>query len=155
MLAFTSTCVHLYADASKSARQGSRKCFCKKLFGIRRASGISSVFYVSKPTPIKHHDFYSCASEKEAFSFVLACFASLGTRFARLFTFAKLPTQAWSPTLVKAQQTGFPKMFLKKTFWDVLIARFFRFFYVPKVSTYQTAWRNPVPIPTRRIKYIF
>ena len=40
---------------------------------------------------------------------------------------AKLPTQAWSPTLVKAQQTGFPKMFLKKTFWDVLIARFFRF----------------------------
>ena len=60
---------------------------------------------------------------------------------------AKLPTQAWSrapcwlllrladvspPTLVKAQQTGFPKMFLKKTFWDVLIARLFRFFTYPK-----------------------
>ena len=69
----------------------------------------------------------SFATVKEAFSFVLACFASLGTRYARLFAFAKLPTQAWSPTLVKAQQTGFPKMFLKKTFWDVLIARLFRF----------------------------
>ena len=28
----------------------------------------------------------------------------------------------------KTQQTGFPKMFLKKTFWDVLIAHLFRFF---------------------------
>ena len=48
ILGFLRTCVHLYADASKSARQGSRKCFCKKLFGIRRASGISSVFCVPK-----------------------------------------------------------------------------------------------------------
>ena len=93
---------------AKHNRQGSQKCFCKKLFGIRRASGISSVFFtypkfppikhqkidkifldfhsytslsqkdffrlfysvfcVSKPIPIKHHDFYSCVSEDRFFA---------------------------------------------------------------------------------------
>ncbi|WP_370396693.1 hypothetical protein [Intestinicryptomonas porci] len=34
-------------------------------------------FYVSKPTPIKHHNFYSFATVKEVFSFVLATLGSL------------------------------------------------------------------------------
>ncbi|MBO5781425.1 MAG: hypothetical protein J6R08_03080 [Opitutales bacterium] len=61
MLAFTSTCGRKSADARKSAT----------------ASRVSSVFYVSKPTPIKHHNFYSFATVKEVFSFVLATLGSL------------------------------------------------------------------------------
>ena len=54
MLGFLRTCVRLYADASKSARDRVLKMFLKKLFGMY-SSRISSVFYVSKPTPIKYH----------------------------------------------------------------------------------------------------
>ena len=61
MLGFLRTCVRLYADASKSAT----------------ASRIYSVFYVSKPTPIKHLNFYSFVTVKEVFSFVLATLGSL------------------------------------------------------------------------------
>ncbi len=70
MLAFTSTCGRKSADARKSAT----------------ASRVYSVFYVSKPTPIKHHDFYSYASEIDFFRLRAPCWLLLA--LARLVGFA-------------------------------------------------------------------
>ncbi len=92
ILGFLRTCVHLYADASKSARaSGISSVFftypkfppikhqkIDKIFlDFHSYTSLSqkdffrlfySVFCVSKPIPIKHHDFYSCVSEDRFFA---------------------------------------------------------------------------------------
>ena len=98
----------------KTQQTGFPKMFLKKTFWDVLIA-LFRFFSYPKFPPIKHHNFYSCASVKDFSALAIHLGISSDLR-----TFVR-----WR---LEIRKTGFPKMFLQKTFWDKKsIGHLFRF----------------------------